>query len=103
MDHIKVTIRESKVFNLSFIFANGWVRPSEIGGSERRLWVYPLVMSYIARVVDDRVEALLRAMGGVVIEGARACGKTSTGLEHARSEVRLDSDQAARLAELDPA
>jgi predicted AAA+ superfamily ATPase len=60
-------------------------------------------MSYMARVVDDRVEALLRAMGGVVIEGARACGKTSTGLEHARSEVRLDSDPAARLAELDPA
>ena len=65
---------------------------SQMGGSIRRIQVYPLVMRYMARVVDDRVEALLRAMGGVVIEGARACGKTSTGLEHARSVVRLDSD-----------
>jgi predicted AAA+ superfamily ATPase len=42
-------------------------------------------------------------MGGVVIEGARACGKTSTGLRHCRSSVRLDSaPQAVELANLDP-
>lgn len=28
-------------------------------------------------------------MGGVVLEGPRACGKTSTGLRHARSYIRL--------------
>lgn len=42
-------------------------------------------------------------MGGVVLEGPRACGKTSTGLHHARSSVRLDqSPQAIALADLDP-
>ena len=37
----------------------------------------------------------------VVLEGARGCGKTWTGLHHARSQVRLDEDvelrEAARL------
>ncbi|MCL2467706.1 MAG: DUF4143 domain-containing protein [Micrococcales bacterium] len=61
-------------------------------------------MQYRHRAVDDRLDTLLRAMGGVVVEGARACGKTSTGLQHARSSVRLDSlPQATALAELDPA
>lgn len=61
-------------------------------------------MAYLERVVDGRVERLLQAMGGVVLEGPRACGKTSTGLHHARSSVRLDeSPQAITLADLDPA
>ncbi len=38
------------------------------------------------------------------MEGPRACGKTSTGLRHARSSIRLDASPAAvELAELDPA
>ncbi|MCL2848687.1 MAG: DUF4143 domain-containing protein [Micrococcales bacterium] len=54
-------------------------------------------------MVDARLDALLQAMGGVVVEGPRACGKTSTGLQHVRSSVRLDSlPQAAQLVELDP-
>jgi len=60
-------------------------------------------MEYRPRVLDDRLEALLTAMGGVVIEGARGCGKTSTGLHHANSSVRLDiAPDAAALADLDP-
>lgn len=43
-------------------------------------------------------------MGGLVLEGPRACGKTSTGLHHARSSIRLDAaPSAVELAELDPA
>lgn len=60
-------------------------------------------MTYLRRAVDDRVDRLLRVMGGVVLEGPRACGKTSTGLHHARSSIRLDaSPEAVALAELDP-
>jgi len=60
-------------------------------------------MPYMSRVVDERLDALLAAMGGVVLEGPRACGKTSTGQRHARSSIRLDaSPQTAELAELDP-
>lgn len=66
--------------------------------------LYGRVMAYLPRVVDPRIDRLLSAMGGVVLEGPRACGKTSTGLEHARSSVRLDASPAAiELAELDPA
>lgn len=61
-------------------------------------------MTYLSRTIDARVERLLGALGGVVVEGPRACGKTSTGLRHARSSIRLDASPAAvELAELDPA
>lgn len=60
-------------------------------------------MEYLARAVDGVLGEMLRAMGGVLIEGARACGKTSTALQQARSSVRLDrSPELVKLAELDP-
>lgn len=66
--------------------------------------LYGVAMVYRERAVDDRVERLLSAMGGVVLEGPRACGKTSTGLQFTNSSVRLDESGAmVDLAELDPA
>lgn len=42
-------------------------------------------------------------MGAVLIEGPRACGKTSTALQQAASSLRLDrSPEALQLADLDP-
>lgn len=47
---------------------------------------------------------LLAALGGVLVEGPRGCGKTTTALQHAGSSVRLDSGPAVlELASLDPA
>ncbi len=58
---------------------------------------------YVPRVVDSEVASGLRAVPAVVIDGPRACGKTSTGREHARSEVMFSSDVSARLvAEIHP-
>jgi len=55
------------------------------------------------RVVDSEVERALRIVGGLVIEGARGCGKTETGRHHAGSVVRLDTDdEAFASARLDP-
>jgi predicted AAA+ superfamily ATPase len=60
-------------------------------------------VAYLARAVDGAVTEILQAMGGVLLEGPRGCGKTSTGLHHARSHVRLDdSPQQVELASLDP-
>ncbi|MBU6280347.1 MAG: DUF4143 domain-containing protein [Actinomycetales bacterium] len=60
-------------------------------------------MTYLARAIDEAVVNLLGAMGGVLLEGPRGCGKTSTGLHHARSSVRLDeSPNHIELASLDP-
>lgn len=59
---------------------------------------------YLSRVVDSEVARALRSVPAVVLEGARACGKTSTGRRHARSEVMFAGDGGARLAaQLDPA
>lgn len=53
--------------------------------------------------MDGRLERALASLGGVVLEGPRACGKTATGLQHARSAIRLDaSPSAVQLADLDP-
>ncbi len=63
-----------------------------------------LTMSgYLPRVADFQVEAALRRRGAVLIEGARGCGKTWTGRNHARSEARFDVEAMRLLAAADPA
>ncbi len=58
---------------------------------------------YLPRIVDEELRLDLQALGAVVIEGPRACGKTWTASRQANSEIRLDSDpQGAELARLDP-
>lgn len=60
-------------------------------------------MSYVNRIADGLVGASLEAIGAVVIEGPKACGKTETARQHAASEVLLDLDaEAQRAAAIDP-
>lgn len=60
-------------------------------------------MSYLPRVVDAELRHRLQYSGGVLIEGPKACGKTSTGKQQAVSFVYLDLEpQLRQLAELDP-
>lgn len=60
-------------------------------------------MPYLPRIADSELEARLRSAGAVLIEGAKACGKTETARQVAKSEVLLDIDSAARdAAELNP-
>ncbi len=60
-------------------------------------------MAYAPRIADSELQERLRAAGAVLIEGAKACGKTETARQVARSEVLLDVDKAARdAAELNP-
>lgn len=54
--------------------------------------------SYLARIVDRELSRRLGAAGAVVVEGPRACGKTATARQAARSEVLLDVDESARRA-----
>lgn len=59
--------------------------------------------SYKARIVDGILDARLKSVGCVVIEGPKAVGKTATALRRAASEVRLDVDVNAReVAATDP-
>jgi len=58
---------------------------------------------YLPRIADDMLDRQLRAMGAVLIEGVKACGKTETARQKAASEVLLDSDpEAGRRAAIDP-
>ena len=59
---------------------------------------------YLPRVVDAQTDRLLRTAPAVVVEGARACGKTWTGRRFAASEVRFDELDTTRLRlEIEPA
>ena len=47
---------------------------------------------YLPRVADGLVSEALAIAPIVVVEGAKGCGKSWTGLRHAQSQVRLDDD-----------
>lgn len=51
---------------------------------------------YLSRIVDAQVKRALEAAPIVVIDGVKGCGKTWTGLRHARSRVMLADAEAAR-------
>ena len=55
-------------------------------------------MDYLPRIADASLGARLSSAGAVLIEGPRACGKTSTARRQATSEVRLDVDASSRAA-----
>lgn len=51
---------------------------------------------YLPRVTDGELERRLRAIGAVLIEGPKACGKTWTASQVAKTTFRLDEDPAIR-------
>lgn len=53
---------------------------------------------YRARVVDGELDERLRAIGAVLIEGPKACGKTESAIQKAATTHRLDVDPAVRNA-----
>lgn len=61
-------------------------------------------MSYRPRFADAPLVEFLDSMGGVVVSGPRGCGKSTTAMRVARSQVRLDSSpNMIELANLNPA
>lgn len=54
------------------------------------------MFDYRARVVDSELSERLAAVGAVLIDGPKACGKTETALQLAKSSVRFDTDSNAR-------
>jgi len=61
-------------------------------------------VEYLPRVVDRLLAARLSSAGAVLIEGPKACGKTRTAEQAARSAVYLDRDESSLQAlQVDPA
>ena len=48
-------------------------------------------MQYIPRVVDKEINELLEIMGAVLIEGCKWCGKSTTGMHHAKSFIEFQN------------
>ena len=55
-------------------------------------------LTYLPRIADEELTELLGAAGAVLVEGARACGKTAMASEVAASEIRMDADPRVRDA-----
>lgn len=64
--------------------------------------VAELGREYRPRVIDGVLQRALAASGAVVIEGARACGKTMTAMHAAASYVFIDDADAQRVLEVAP-
>lgn len=54
-------------------------------------------MRYRQRAIEEQMKSVLNYAGAVLLQGARASGKTSTALQYAHSDVRLDRDVEERL------
>lgn len=60
-------------------------------------------MTYMPRIADTELQSRLKSTGAVLVEGPKACGKTETARQLAKSEVLLDVDEEARrAAEINP-
>ena len=61
------------------------------------------MFDYRARVVDSVLAERLTAIGAVLIDGPKGCGKTETALQRAKTSIRFDTDPNARaLLSLNP-
>lgn len=58
---------------------------------------------YRTRLIEGRLDRLMRGFGCVEITGAKWCGKTWTALSRAASVTRLDARADREAAEVDPA
>lgn len=54
--------------------------------------------SYLPRVADNELTDLMQAVGAVVIEGPKACGKTATASRVAATVFAMDTDSTARAS-----
>jgi predicted AAA+ superfamily ATPase len=55
-------------------------------------------LSYLPRILDRELSERMTAMGAVLIEGPKACGKTATASQVAKTIIRLDENESARDA-----
>ncbi|MEO8946220.1 MAG: AAA family ATPase, partial [Gemmatimonadaceae bacterium] len=58
---------------------------------------------YVPRVIDAELANLLAGVGAVLLQGAKAVGKTASAQRHAKRTVRLDRDAMATVVRADPA
>ena len=85
-----------------YVSANRTVaKPQSV--QRRVLKVYARHVNYLPRIADQELAALRRAVGAVLIEGPKACGKSTTASQVAVTTFDMSQDAAARASvELNP-
>jgi len=63
-------------------------------------WVRPV--TYAPRMVDRRLDELIRTFSAVLVLGPRAVGKTMTAWQHAQTVIYLGQEAEARVFRADP-
>ena len=48
-------------------------------------------MKYLPRIVDEEIDEIMEIMGAVLIEGCKWCGKSTTGMHHAKSVIEFQN------------
>lgn len=54
-------------------------------------------MDYRKRISDAELQRKLEASGAVLIRGAKACGKTESAKQFAKSIIQVDRDEQVQL------
>jgi len=54
-------------------------------------------MEYRKRITDTELSRKLEASGAVLIRGPKACGKTESAKQFAKSVIHIDQDEQAKL------
>ena len=57
---------------------------------------------YYDRLIERKIENKMKSSGAVAVEGPKFCGKTTTALRYAKSDIRLNTRQRIELARLQP-
>lgn len=57
---------------------------------------------YYDRLIERIIEKKMKSSGAIAIEGPKFCGKTTTALRYAKSDIRLNTRQRIELARMQP-
>ncbi|MDR3120902.1 MAG: DUF4143 domain-containing protein [Clostridiales bacterium] len=60
------------------------------------------IKDYRPRIIDAQIKARLASTGGILLTGPKWCGKTTTGLFHAKSSVYMDLPENRERYQLAP-
>lgn len=57
---------------------------------------------YLKRYIEKEIERKLKSSGVVLVSGPKFCGKTTTSLLFAKSQIKLNTYQSISIARLEP-
>lgn len=60
------------------------------------------MVNYLQRIVEGKITKKLASSSVVVVVGPKFCGKTTTSLRYAKSDARLNTASAIRIATMNP-